>query len=103
MEFVSANSQEKVPRIGAIQTFRTTVLVGYYGQYLPKTKQPEIINASEVSMKRPEWLLATTSPYEGKTDPPSLLFAPDLAYSLVKQFPSVRLSGFPAGIYRRVD
>lgn len=103
MAFISAQTTDNIPRIGAIHTFRTTVLAGYYGQYFPNTKQPDIIAAPDVSRERPEWLLATTSPYEGKTDLTTLNFAPGLTYELVKQFPSVRLSGFPAGVYRRID
>ncbi len=103
LQYIAANTSSPPARIGSIQDLRSELLVGYYQKYLPATQSPELVLSGGVSRHRPEWLLSTISPYEWHDLPQRISVAPGLDYVLVKQFPSVKLSGFPAGVYRRAD
>ena len=103
LEFISGNTGGGAARIGATEDFRTGVLVWYYARYLPAAKRPEVVEVNSLAQVRPEWLLSTISPYEMPELPLRITMVPGLQYVLVKQFPSVQLSGFTAGVYRRAD
>jgi len=103
LEFISGNTSGGAARIGATEDFRTGVLVWYYARYLPAAKRPEVVEVNSLAQVRPEWLLSTISPYEMPELPLRITMVPGLQYVLVKQFPSVQLSGFTAGVYRRAD
>lgn len=102
LEYISANTPGRA-QVGSVQDFRSQLLFGYYEKYLPPAQQPEFLREEAVAQLRPEWLLVTISPYEMPELPVRIPRAPGLEYVLVKQFPSVRLSGFPAGVYQRAD
>lgn len=103
LEFISGNTRGEAARIGSTEDFRTGVLVWYYARYLPAAKRPEVVDVDSLAQVRPEWLLSTISPYEMPALPPRITLPAGLQYVLVKQFPSVQLSGFTAGVYRRAD
>lgn len=103
LEFISGNTRGGTARIGSTEDFRTGVLVWYYARYLPVAERPEVVHVNSLAQVRPEWLLSTISPYEMPELPLRMTIAPGLQYVLVKQFPSVQLSGFTAGVYRRAD
>lgn len=103
LEFISGNTRGGAAQIGSTEDFRTGVLVWYYARYLPAAKRPEVVEINSLVQVRPEWLLSTISPYEMPELPLRTIMAPGLQYVLVKQFPSVKLSGFTAGVYRRAD
>ena len=108
LEFIAGNTraeaaQRGAARIGSTEDFRTGVLVWYYARYLPAAERPVVVEVNSLAQVRPEWLLSTISPYEMPDLPPRIITAPGLQYVLVKQFPSVQLSGFTAGVYRRAD
>jgi len=100
LEYIATNTRGRRAQIGSLQDFRSELLVGYYAKYLPVVQRPELLSASSVAQFRPEWLLSAISPYATRTLPERIVIAPGLAYVLVKQFPSARLSGFAAGVYR---
>jgi hypothetical protein len=103
LQYIAANTSHPPTRIGSAQDLRSELLVGYYQNYLPREQSPELILAGSVGRLRPEWVLSTISPYEWPELPHRIVMAPGLEYVLVKRYPSVKLSGFPAGIYRRAD
>jgi hypothetical protein len=103
LEYIAAHTSSPPARIGSLQDFRSEMLVGYYQRYLPPSSSPQLILEGSVERLRPEWLLSTISPYEWPSLPERIKMGPVLEYALVKEFPSVRLSGFPAGVYRRTD
>jgi hypothetical protein len=103
LEFISRNTRGEAARIGSTEDFRTGVLVWYYARYLPAAQRPEVVDVDSLAQIRPEWLLSTISPYEMRELPLRMTMATGLQYVFVKQFPSVRLSGFTAGVYRRAD
>ena len=103
LEYISANTPGGRAQVGSVQDFRSQVLFGYYQKYLPPAQRPEFLTQESVAQLRPEWVLATISPYEMPELPVRIALAPGVEYVLVKQFPSVQLSGFPAGVYQRSD
>ena len=101
--YISTHTPGGRAQVGSVQDFRSQVLFGYYEKYLPPAQRPEFLTQESVAQLRPEWVLATISPYEMPELPVRIALAPGVEYVLVKQFPSVQLSGFPAGVYQRSD
>ena len=103
IEYISANTPGGNAQVGSVQDFRAQLLFGYYEKYLPLAQRPDFLREEAVAQLRPPWLLLTISPYELPDLPARITRAPGLDYVLVKQFPSVKLSGFVAGVYQRAD
>lgn len=103
LQYIAANTPAGHPTIALTQDFRSAVLINYYQKFLPPSETPGVMLLRSVPGQRPEWILATMSPYEWPTLPQTLVFNSDLEYVLVKEFPSVKVSGLPAGVYRRAD
>ncbi len=100
LQFVADQMPAGPARIGSTQDFRSSLLLGYYRRYLPPERRPVVVPLAAVPRDRPEWLLTTFSPYESPTLPDRLALAPDAVYVRVKEYPTARLSGFEAGVYR---
>jgi hypothetical protein len=103
LELIAAQTPAGSPQIGSNQKLRSETLIGYYGNYLPETKRPVVVPFEALRQARPQWILTTDSPYDVERPRPTLRVGPGLTYDLLKEFPSVRLSGFPARIYQRND
>lgn len=103
LEYIAVHTPNGHPTIGSTQDFRSAILINYYGKYLPVAEKPQLVPLAFIKRDRPEWILTTVSPYEWASLPQTMIVSSDLQYRLEIEFPSVKISGLPAGVYRRAD
>jgi hypothetical protein len=103
LEFIAANSSTTRPFIGSTNDVRSKLLFGYYSRHLPEAKRPVLVTTKELAKIKPEWILATISPYEQTVPQREIQIVQGAKYQLIKQFSSVNLSGFEANVYRNTN
>ncbi len=99
-DIVRASTDDQT-RIGSLSDTRLFFIVGYHATHYDVSRRPVVVRQTDLATVRPNWILTAFSPAEVSTAPRRLQVAPRLEYVLVKVYPSVHLSGFPAGVYVR--